>query len=182
MRALIALDGSGVADIVLAEAAPWLRASKAHVDLLTVLDASEVRATAGPGPWDYAPAQVAEGGQLFSRSDPPALTEDRTQAIRRSRDERQQRLEQLAAEHLAGLDCGVHVIASDSAAEAIVEQARTLDADAIIIGTHGRSGLRRVLMGSVAEAVLRNSPVPVLMVCQNMGPVEHPALAHAHER
>ncbi|AVY95578.1 MULTISPECIES: universal stress protein [Microvirgula] len=49
-------------------------------------------------------------------------------------------------------------------ADLIVEQARRWPADMIVMGTHGRRGLTRLLMGSDAEMVLRNSPVPVLMV------------------
>ncbi len=49
-------------------------------------------------------------------------------------------------------------------ADVIVRQARAWKADLIVIGTHGRRGVRRVVMGSDAEQVLRASPVPVLMV------------------
>ena len=49
-------------------------------------------------------------------------------------------------------------------ADAIVQQARKLKADVIVLGTHGRRGLRRVLMGSDAEAVVREAHVPVLLV------------------
>jgi nucleotide-binding universal stress UspA family protein len=46
----------------------------------------------------------------------------------------------------------------------IVETARTAHADLIIMGTHGRTGLRHVLLGSVAERVVRLAPCPVLVV------------------
>lgn len=49
-------------------------------------------------------------------------------------------------------------------ADTIVNQARKARADVIVLGTHGRRGLRRVLMGSDAEAVLREARVPVLLV------------------
>jgi nucleotide-binding universal stress UspA family protein len=49
-------------------------------------------------------------------------------------------------------------------AHAILQQARKAKVDAIVIGTHGRRGLSRILMGSDAEAVVRESPVPVLLV------------------
>jgi len=49
-------------------------------------------------------------------------------------------------------------------AAAIVEEAHTEGADLIVMGTHGRSGLSHVLLGSVAEAVLRKAPCPVLVV------------------
>jgi nucleotide-binding universal stress UspA family protein len=51
-----------------------------------------------------------------------------------------------------------------SAADAIVEAARQWPADLIVMGTHGRRGLRRLALGSDAELVLRRSTVPVLMV------------------
>jgi nucleotide-binding universal stress UspA family protein len=50
------------------------------------------------------------------------------------------------------------------AADAIVEEAKRQGADLIVMGTHGRRGVRRLVMGSDAEIVLRNSPVPVLLV------------------
>lgn len=46
----------------------------------------------------------------------------------------------------------------------IVEQARKWHADLIVIGTHGRRGVSRVLMGSDAEQVVRSATVPVLLV------------------
>jgi len=49
------------------------------------------------------------------------------------------------------------------AADEIVKQAKEWSADLIVLGTHGRRGLRRLAMGSDAELVLRQSPVPVLM-------------------
>jgi nucleotide-binding universal stress UspA family protein len=49
-------------------------------------------------------------------------------------------------------------------AHAIIQQARRLKADVIVLGTHGRRGLRRVLLGSDAEAVVREASVPVLLV------------------
>lgn len=52
----------------------------------------------------------------------------------------------------------------DYASEGIVETARNWHADLIVLGTHGRRGLKRIVMGSDAELVLRHSPVPVLLV------------------
>lgn len=46
----------------------------------------------------------------------------------------------------------------------IIDYARKEDIDLIVIGTHGRSGLMHVLMGSVAERIVRKSPCPVLTV------------------
>lgn len=49
-------------------------------------------------------------------------------------------------------------------ADAVVKQAKKWRADLIVMGTHGRRGVRRALLGSDAELVLRYSPVPVLLV------------------
>ena len=49
-------------------------------------------------------------------------------------------------------------------ADEIVREARQWPADLIVLGTHGRRGLKRLAMGSDAELVLRLAPVPVLMV------------------
>ena len=50
------------------------------------------------------------------------------------------------------------------AAQSILDCARENNADVIVVGTHGRSGLGKILMGSVAERVFRQSPVPVMTV------------------
>lgn len=50
------------------------------------------------------------------------------------------------------------------AAEAIIDQAKQWPADLIVMGTHGRRGIGRLLMGSDAELVLRSSAVPVMLV------------------
>lgn len=46
----------------------------------------------------------------------------------------------------------------------IVDGAKQWGADLIVVGTHGRRGLNRLLLGSGAERVLRETPVPVLLV------------------
>jgi nucleotide-binding universal stress UspA family protein len=56
------------------------------------------------------------------------------------------------------------VLKSGSAWEEILEAAKKLDAGLIVMGTHGRRGLPHALLGSVAEKVVRLSPIPVLTV------------------
>jgi len=53
---------------------------------------------------------------------------------------------------------------SGSIGKHIIDEAIAWPADLIICGTHGRRGLRRLLLGSDAEEVLRESPVPVMLV------------------
>jgi nucleotide-binding universal stress UspA family protein len=68
---------------------------------------------------------------------------------------------------------------SDHPAEAIVDYAKNANIDLIVMGTHGRQTLDRLLMGSVAEQVVRTAPCHVLTVRQRVrqaetvGPVRH---------
>jgi len=67
------------------------------------------------------------------------------------------------------------VTAEESLIEAIGEnpsklindEAHTWKADLIIVGTHGRHGLERLFLGSVAEGIARSSPIPVMLVREN---------------
>ena len=61
-----------------------------------------------------------------------------------------------------GVDLDLQVIGHAKTAEGIVEFAQEHDVDLIALSTHGRTGFRRLALGSVAEAVLRHSPIPVL--------------------
>jgi nucleotide-binding universal stress UspA family protein len=65
------------------------------------------------------------------------------------------------------------------AAAAIVDAARLRKADLIVMGTHGRSGLGRLIMGSVAESVVRGTMTPIMLVRSNGAPLEAPALSSA---
>ncbi len=56
-----------------------------------------------------------------------------------------------------------HVLEGD-ASDQILKAAQDAKADLIVMGTHGKSGFTRLLMGSVAESVLRHAPCPVLTV------------------
>ena len=59
----------------------------------------------------------------------------------------------------------VHVtLREGSPADAIIERAQALNALMIVLGTHGRGGFRRFLLGSTAERVVRTATVPVLTV------------------
>lgn len=66
-------------------------------------------------------------------------------------------------------------------APAIVEAARVGKADLIVMSSHGRSGLGRLILGSVAESVLRGTRTPILLLRPAAAPVEAPA-GRAEER
>jgi nucleotide-binding universal stress UspA family protein len=59
------------------------------------------------------------------------------------------------------VNCEHHLI-NGAPAGALVQLAMEKDADLIVMGTHGRTGIMRILMGSVAEAVVRRATCPVL--------------------
>ncbi len=64
----------------------------------------------------------------------------------------------------------------EAPAEEIAQTAADLDADLIVVGTHGRRGVSRLLLGSVAEAVVRLAPCPVFVVRPKALLVETPKI------
>lgn len=74
-----------------------------------------------------------------------------------------QRMEDLRGSH-SNLTIEYVLAESDRPADEIVRVAEDMDADLIVMGTHGRTGLTRALMGSVAEAVVRHAPCQVITV------------------
>ena len=76
--------------------------------------------------------------------------------------DRREQLEKLARERIpAAVRCETLVTSGDPA-ERVLETARGLGADLIVMGTHGRKGLGHLVLGSVAERVVRESPIPVM--------------------
>ncbi len=72
--------------------------------------------------------------------------------------------ERLTDEDRASLHATAILETSDNAAEAIVKYATAHNIDLIVMGTHGRGAVERLLVGSVAEKVVRAAPCPVLTV------------------
>ncbi len=68
------------------------------------------------------------------------------------------------AEARTGVEITSHLVRGIAPGETIVESAENLGCDLIVMGTHGRRGLSHLLLGSVAERVVRTSAVPVLTV------------------
>ena len=71
-------------------------------------------------------------------------------------------LQQHAKTHLAGHVPYEFVIRTGEVVSEILAAIETFEADLIVIPTHGRRGLKSAMLGSVAERVIRESPVPVL--------------------
>lgn len=88
-------------------------------------------------------------------------------------------LEQLAAP-LGAQGLAVELeFASGAVVATILRAVETVAADLVVMGTHGRRGLAHALLGSVAEQVLRRSPVPVLTVRQLADDEAHATRAEA---
>lgn len=148
-RILLALDGSRFAERVLPCLEPLAQKFGSTVTLLRAL--TPVRAPVTP---DASAGAVSEGW--------PAADEDVvTDEMRRD-----------AASYLTDvrrrLQARGLTVESESpegpASDAILRRARQLGVDLIAITTHGRAGVDRMLLGSVAEDVLRRAPCPVLLV------------------
>jgi nucleotide-binding universal stress UspA family protein len=79
----------------------------------------------------------------------------------------QKALDALAARKCNQARVGKIVLKTGDARDVINQTALEVDADLIVMGTHGRRGVTRVLLGSVAETVVRTAPCPVLTVRQH---------------
>jgi nucleotide-binding universal stress UspA family protein len=101
---------------------------------------------------------------------PPAPAESRGQALEHARTDSNDYLRVEAANYMPGVDCEFQVEMADDVPGTIAKYAREHEIDFIAMGTHSDRGFKHLLVGSVAEAVLRISPVPVLMVRDGMVP------------
>ncbi len=72
-------------------------------------------------------------------------------------------LDRIERESCAGLDVE-RLVCKGVPFHEIVRTARELEVDVIVLGTHGRTGIKHMLFGSVAERVVRKAPCPVLSV------------------
>ncbi|RME22566.1 MAG: universal stress protein [Deltaproteobacteria bacterium] len=98
-------------------------------------------------------------------------------------------LDQDARDHLEPLtalfvDAGCKVriaLRHGETVDAILAAARDVGATMIIMGTHGRRGLRRLVEGSVAEAVMRRAEIPVVTI-RTQAPESHPGLSPAQQQ
>jgi len=136
-KILVATDFSEGSDEALTQAMAMAAPTRAAIELVHVIDLAEEFAYDSVH-FDLAP------GSLYT-------------AIDRRLSERAERMQ------AAGLSCSTKVLEGNTVAE-ITQRARSIDADLIVVGTHGRTGLNRAMMGSVAERVVRRASCPVLTV------------------
>lgn len=101
-----------------------------------------------------SPAQAASDVLVSSRGVAQIEAEEREATLDRWRAD---------AERRAGRSVSARVLRGEPAAE-IVRHAREERCDLLVVGTHGRTGMSRLVLGSVAERIGRRSPCPVLLV------------------
>lgn len=89
------------------------------------------------------------------------LDDEIEQAAKKGAEKVLERARDVAAQ--AGYDGEIETIAQRGDPEKVIT-AHAEDADAVYIGSHGREGTSRILLGSVAEKVVRRSPVPITVV------------------
>lgn len=143
---LVAVDGSESSQLGLQHALQLARDQKARLHIVHVVET--MRATAamvGPVPFDPTPVWEAlrQGGLDI-------LAKAKSAAAK------------------AGLEAETVLLEPQEVNDRVVlllgAEARKCDADLIVAGTHGRQGLNRFFVGSVAEALVRVAPAPVLLV------------------
>ena len=151
-KLLVPLDGSGLAEQALAKA---LDVAEGWQPTFMLLRAAEASTWPGVDPTDEQIRVVHEAEEYLNA----------VQA-------------RLASKGIRKVETSVWY---GPPAAAIVEAARVGRADLIVMTTHGRSGLGRLILGSVAEAVLRGTSIPIMLLRADGAPVQ-PPVGVARER
>jgi nucleotide-binding universal stress UspA family protein len=141
-RILVPVDGSETAKRGLEEAILLSKALGSALRLVHVVDDSALAMNPEAG---IAAAPLVED---FAENGREILEEARVQASKQG----------------AQVEVALHENFTGRVANVIVEEAKTWRADLIVMGTHGRRGIRHAVLGSDAEAVVRASVCPVLLV------------------
>lgn len=134
-RILVPVDGSDLATAALDHALEFATARDATVSLLSVADTNE-------------PSQTRLGTDVVD-----VLEREGEATVSDARERAEEYDVTVTTDVVQGIP---H--------EAIVEYAATRDIDLVVMGTHGRDGLERYVLGSVAERVVNTAPMPVLTV------------------
>jgi len=142
-RILVPVDGSSTSDIALREAIKFVIDQKAELRIIHVIeDVVPV--------WDVELLNINEIREALRQTGERVLA--KVEAVARD----------------AGIKAETKLIESTPPgtriASVIAAEAKAWPADMIVIGTHGRRGVDHLLMGSVAEGVVRISPVPVMLI------------------
>ncbi len=141
-RILVPIDGSATSERALDEAIKFAQQQNAQVEVLHVLE--DISYFDNEDYLNYAEliqTMRGIGEQILAQA--------------------QKKLQQ------AGVVAEIKLLETQGAriASIIATEAKNNLADLIIIGTHGRSGFSRMLMGSIAEGVVRTAHIPILLIC-----------------
>lgn len=148
-RMVVALDGSSLSEAILDPALTVAQAMKSEVILLRVIEPLVTMEYRGFGQVEYLAGPLLE--QLKE-------LHERDQA------EAQEYLQRVAASaRERGLTVSTQVVTHEQPAQAILQYASEVKADLIALATHGRGGLTRLLLGSVADKVMRGAHSPILV-------------------
>jgi nucleotide-binding universal stress UspA family protein len=141
-KILVPIDGSPTSKRGLGEAIRLAKHHKAKMRLIHVVN-------------EFVVTPTLESGRYV---------DDIQQSFREDGRRLLKKAEGLVRKHGLTVDSVMFEVVGVHAAGIIVAQAKKWRADIIVIGTHGRRGVLRLVMGSDAEEVVRTSPVPVLLV------------------
>jgi len=152
-RILVPIDGSPTSNRGLEEAIGLASDQQAKICLLHVAD--ELGVTQGPDGVTYVP---------------PSYMDRYVESLRAARKKLLTRAEAKVRQHGIEVETVLPETLGRPVADLIIKQAQKWRADLIVLGTHGRRGLSRVVMGSDAEMVVRETPLPVLLVRSPLRP------------
>jgi nucleotide-binding universal stress UspA family protein len=141
-RIMVPVDGSATSTAGLNEALRLARSQKAKLKLIHIVDEL----------------------MIFSSAEAGLNIEPVVESMKRAGKRVLDRAAKLAAARGVRPETELWENATGRVAEVLVARAKRWRADLIVMGTHGRRGVNRMLLGSDAELVVRNSPVPVLLV------------------
>ena len=142
-RILVPVDGSRISARGLSEAIAVARLTGGRIRLLHVFS---------------EPLEaIGIDGAMCTAADIDRLVREGGQALL------DQASEQVKAQGVA-VDCRLESAFADRVCDVVARVARDWPADLVVIGTHGRRGVGRMLLGSDAEQILRTAPTPVLLV------------------
>lgn len=142
-RILVPVDGSATSAKGLDEAIRLAKLTGASLELVNVVDEMS----------------LAFGVEAYA-----TYSQDVLAALREGAREILEKAQRRAASAGVGVDTKAIETFGARVADLIVDEAVATKADLIVIGTHGRRGVGRLLLGSDAEQILRLAPVPVLLV------------------
>jgi len=151
-RILLATDGSAQAELATGTAVDLARMSGSELHVVHVLDAAPSPALL------YPEATDPEGVEVSDQTLERGLERRAEQLGRQVLDAETERVRSAG-----GTVAGSHLAMGDAPRE-IVNLAEDIDAGLVVMGSRGRGGIRRALMGSVSDTVVRHAHCPVLVV------------------